>query len=121
MKKFFLPLFLFFISCSEQIDYSKNNHFSTYEIGDKLYREVYMLYYGGVFANDVYSVYITDSTSFRKYVSTSKNDQQRIITELIGDNNVIVIKVENNLFNKEDTLETKIYDISTLKKEGKFE
>ena len=120
MKKFFLPLALLFISCSEQINYSKDNHFSTYEIGNKLYREVYMLYYGGVFANDVYSVYITDSTSYRKYVSTSKNDQQRIITELI-DNNVIVIKVENNLFNKDDTLEVKIYNIPALKKEGKFE
>ena len=120
MKKFFLLLILF-SSCNEQINYSKENHHSTYKIGDDIYREVYMLYSGGVFANDVYSVYITDSSSFRKYVGTSRNDQQRIITKLIDSNNIVVVKVEKKISNKVDTLEKKIYNISTLQKEGKFE
>ena len=122
MKKFFLPLILFFVSCSEQIDYSKDDHFSTHKIKKGLYLEFYIVYAGGVYAGDVYTVYLTDSASFRKYVVTKPYDDQRVYSEEIDTDTYVVYKVEDGLFsNKERILEKKIYSISALQKEGKFE
>ena len=125
MKKFFLPLVLFLMSCDTPttINYSKDNHSLTIVVGDELYMEIYTVYSGGVFASDVITFYLTDSISFRKYVGTKGYDDQGVTPKLIDNNNVIITRSGPRLFGfgKDVVLEEKTYNIPTLKKEGKFE
>lgn len=103
-------------SCDSK--YSKKNHLNTIKINDHLYYEIYKITSGGTLASDTYSDYLTDSVNFRKYVGTVYYDDEQNRWKIIDSNTVLVyrLNIRNN-----DTLEKKIYIISDLKKEGKFE
>lgn len=103
-------------SCDSK--YSKKNHLSTIKINDHLYYEIYKITSGGTLASDTYSDYLTDSVNFRKYVGTVYYDDEQNRWKVIDSNTVLVyrLNIRNN-----DTLEKKIYIISDLKKEGKFD
>jgi len=105
------------LSCHSK--YSKKKHVGTVKIGEHLYNEIYQVYAGGVLANDSYSDYLTDSVNFRKYVGTVYYDDEKNYCKLIDSNTVLVYRL--NIRNKNDTLEKKIYLLSDLKKEGKFD
>lgn len=55
------------VSCASVDKYSKKNHLFTGVISDQLFSEVYRVESFGV-GGDVYSVYLTDSLSFRKFI-----------------------------------------------------
>lgn len=119
MKNSHLLLLLFCITLSacSNINYSKDEHLRTSKLNDSLFVETYRIYSGGVTGGDVKTTYLTDSTSFRKYVG-KKMDYQEIIASKMGKYRILVYKynIENN-----KVLNAKIYDIDELKKEGKFE
>jgi len=103
-------------SCDSK--YSKKNHISTLQVNKHLFYEIYKITSGGTLASDTYSDYLTDSVNFRKYVGTVYYDDEQNRYKLIDSNTVLVyrLNIRNN-----DTLEKKIYIISDLKKEGKFD
>jgi len=122
MKKMFFAFLIVFCACSENINYSKDNHFTTHTIKKGLYLEFYQTYAGGVYGGDVYTVYLTDSVSFRKYVGKESYDDQRIYGKEVDEDTYVVYKVEARLFsNKEKIIEKKTYSISALQKEEIFE
>jgi len=127
MKKFLLIFVLFLVSCAPKIDYSKDNPDGSRKIGNNIYRETYTTYFGCATTTDVYTVYLTDSLTFRVYVGTVYyTDTQFIGTVQIDDDNILVYKTDKEKIfqkfsNKKDTVEKKIYNIPLLKKEGKFE
>jgi len=127
MKKYFFIFVLFLVSCAPRIDYSKDNPIGSRKIGKNLYREAYTTYFGCATTTDVYTVYLTDSSTFRVYVGTVYySDTQFIGTKQVDDDNILVYKTDKEkLFqkfsNKKDTVEKKIYNIPALKKEGKWE
>jgi len=104
-------------SCDSK--YSKKNHISTLQVDKHLFYEIYKITSGGTLASDTYSDYLTDSVNFRKYVGTVYYDDEQNRYKLIDSNIVLVYRL--NIRNKNDTLEKKIYIISDLKKEGKFD
>ena len=116
IKYLFFGFLIVFCSCSENIDYSKDDHFSTRKIRDGLYSENYRI---GVYGW-VYAVYLTDSVSFRKYVC-KRTDYEWIDYEEIDEDTYVLYKGEYIFNNKERILEKKTYKISELQKEGKFE
>jgi hypothetical protein len=103
------------ISCINH--YSKKHPRSSIKIKDNLFYEVYFTSGGGVFATDTYSKYLTDSTTFRKFVGYQCDDEN-LWFSVIDNDRVLVYKIE---IHTRDTLERKMYIISQLKKEGKFE
>ena len=105
------------VSCNSK--YSKKNHIGTIKIYDHLYNEIFKVYSGGALANDSYSNYLTDSVSFRKYIGTVYYDDEELYCKTLDTNRILVYIL--NIRNKNDTLEKKVYLLSDLKKEGKFE
>jgi len=121
MKKMFFVFLIVFCACSENINYSKDELFTIGTIREGLYRESYRVYAGGVYGGDVYTYYLTDSVSFRKYVGKKLYDDQRIYCEEVDEDTYIVYKVEARIFSdKEKIVEKKRYRISALQKEGKL-
>lgn len=108
---------LLFTSCTSK--YSKEHHEGTGIIDSNLYRERFLVYSGGAFANNSYSFYITDSANFRKYIGTVYYDDEQLFCNVLDSNRVLVYRAKRN--NEHDTLEKKIYLLSDLKKEGKFD
>jgi len=102
--------------------YSKDNHLKTTEIKDSLYNEIF-----GIRSrfSDVehYSEYITDSVSFRKYVCTHDFGEW-LYGEILKDDVLAVYKIVGNVQENQpvfDTIPIETYNISVLKREGKFE
>ena len=136
---FFTILLLLFNCCyynysnyNNYPNYSKDNHRSTRKIGDNLYKETYTTYKGNATTTDSYTVYLTDSLTFRVYIGTVLDEGTEFIgTIQIDDDNVFVYKTEEKFdadfvnskgaIRNRDTLEKKTYNIPALKKEGKFE
>ena len=128
MKKYSFLIFLIVIcSCCGKVNYSKDKPIGVRKIGDNLYREMYQTYAGNAFTSDSYTVYLTDSLTFRVYVGTVNQMYEQFIGIMqIDDDNVLVYKTDKSklfqkITSKKDTVEKKIYSISALQKEGKFE
>ena len=115
-KFIFLIFCLIIISCKD-INYSKDNHLNTIEIGANIFKERYIIYNGGVTGGSVCSVYLTDSIRFRKYIGKHM-DYEKVLTCKISEDLILVYKIKSDSYK---VLESKIYSISELKKEGKFE
>jgi len=124
MKTFLLLFVLLFVSCSNQINYSKENHAKTWVIGCGLYTESFKTYTGGATTSNSYSYYITDSIHFRKFIGQRRYDDERILWNKIDDR-IVVHKITRDLtFRKGftyDTIQIGNYKIDELVKEGKFE
>lgn len=114
---FLLFVILLLTSCTSI--YSKKQHEGTGIIDSNLYRERFLVYSGGALANDSYSYYLTDSVNFRKYIGTIYYDDEQLYCKSLDSNKILVYRAKRN--NENDTMEKKIYIISDLKKEGKFE
>jgi hypothetical protein len=108
---------LLFTSCSSK--YSKEYHVGTGLIDTNLYRERFLVYSGGALANSSYSIYLTDSLNFRKYLGTVHYDDEQLFIKVSDSNEILVYRAKRN--NENDTLEKKIYLLSDLKKGGKFD
>ncbi len=114
---------IFFNSCSSNNKYSKENHLFTDVVADQLYSESYRIESFGV-GGDVYSMYLTDSLSFRKFVSVYYDNES---FEFIVENNIVqVIKKEesggiNNPKFKRKVIEEYQFSLNELKEKKEFE
>lgn len=112
-----LVLTLIVQSCDSK--YSKKNHLNTLQLDNHLFYEIYKITSGGTLASDTYSYYLTDSVNFRKYVGTIYYDDEHLYCQSVDSNHVLVYRAKKK--NVNDTLDKKVYVLSELKKEGKFE
>ena len=100
--------------------YSKKEHVGTLQLSEQIFLETYLITAGGVLASDTYSSYLTDSISFRKYIGTIYSDHEHLYTELLNSNHVLVYRGSRR--DRGDTIgNKKIYELSRLRKAGKFE
>ena len=116
--RFFVLVFLIFavLSCDDYNN-SKEYPYGVYGIDNELYCETYKVYSGSVPGGDVYTVYLTDSVSVRKYLG-KEMDYEQILVYKFHNNKVLSCKINTDTYKVK---KTEIYDISELKKEGKFE
>lgn len=130
MKKFphtaiilaFLILSLLFNGCGYG-NCGDNNHIRTDSISRNIYAEWYHCYCGGATTTDVEYVYLTDSTSFRKYVGDSDYPYHTLILESRNDSIVDVYQKKEVGIYPEPRYKTKLmksYNINELKKKNKF-
>lgn len=115
-------LVLSFAACSSYDEYSKKEFLFSDSIGNQLYTESYRVASYGV-RGDVYSVYVTDSVYFRKFIAVYYDNESFEFT--IDNDHILVIKLEetggiNNLTFPSPTQEYK-FPLNSLKNEGKFE
>jgi hypothetical protein len=98
----------------------KDNHVDSVKIGDNLFCEYYNVFSQGAFGTGLETVYLTDSLNFRKYIDVCDEGYEYIWNNVISNSilHLYKVRIENN---KVDTLWTREYNISQLKKEGKFE
>jgi hypothetical protein len=93
----FILFFTFLVSgfiitaCTSK--YSKEHHEGTGIIKSNLYRECFLVYSGGVLANNSYSYYLTDSANFRKYIGTVYFDDEQILCKVLDTNRILVYNV----------------------------
>ena len=105
------------LSCANKE--SKKNLFSVIPVCNGLYREKFIVFSGGAYSAERYSYYLTDSTSFRKYIGTHE-EEENFSYRCYGDS-VFVEKVSYKIPNHIDILERKDFSSNLLKKEHKFE
>lgn len=114
---------VFFNSCSSKTKYSKDNHLFTDLIADQLYSEAYRIESYGV-GGDIYSMYLTDSLNFRKFISLYYDNES--FEYKIDNNEVLIIKkqesggVSNPKFKKR-AIEKYRFSLISLKEQKKFE
>ena len=101
---------------------SKKNHPSITPFCDgKMYVEDYTVFgEGGAIGGNVKSSYLTDSTNFRIYIGTYDEGDGGYSYKCEGDS-VTIYEVTGRSMNKNKIVSTKIYNISTLKNDKKFE
>lgn len=120
MKRYYLFLIALFeitLSCTSK--HSKKSHVITGVVSENLYRECFQIYSGGVFANDSYSFYLTDSVHFRKYIGTVYFDDESLISKNLDSNRIVVFKTNRHDSNIE--INKSIYYLDKLREEGIFE
>lgn len=118
MKKIYLLLlFLGAIVCCCNSDLrNKSHHCGTSQISNTLYIESYLIWSGGATSGDCVSEYITDSTTFRKYITTVLDHYWPVIT-VNGDS--IIVDLNNYCTPVND--QTLIFSIKQLQQEGIWE
>ncbi len=122
-KYFIFFIAITFVACKGTfIDhYSKDDFIGSLKIRDSLYIETYRIYAGGVWGGDVHTVYLTDSTNFRKFIGEEEDDEM-ISFYLINDDSICLYKKTEHIIKIfSDTVFKKIYSIPELKREGKWE
>ena len=117
-------LALLFTSCGFG-DCGDDNHYRTDTLSNGIYVEKYFCFCGGVSTTDVFYVYLTDSTSFRKYVGSEDFPSEIVVVKSRNDSIVDVyikkeVGVEDHKY-KYKTKQEKSYNINTLKKKNKFD
>ena len=106
------------ISCVNYKDKSSIDDVSA--IGNNLYLERYEVYGGGVFSGDVLSYYVTDSINFRKYIGSTKSDDERIIIKYTR-TQLRIVKYKNAYNERPDTTQVSFESISNLIEEKIWE
>lgn len=99
---------LFLYGCIDKRN--KENHVITWDAGNGLYIEQYIVYQGGVYAGELRSYWLTDSIGFDKYLFVIE-DKETIKYETIG-NNLIIQKISRRTKNKGEVLYEYIRDLN---------
>ncbi len=119
MKKLLYIILIIFTQCSNEN--SKEKHFSTIKICDKIYIETYIVFSSGAYGNDKHADYITDSINFRKFIGTEDTENEILFTQCQGDS----LFVKKSSINRENDsvkiIFKNIYSKKQLIKEGKFD
>ena len=117
----FLSLSLLCAGCGYG-DCGENKHFKTQELSKNVYEEEYRCYCGGATTTDVIYVYITDSTSFRKYVG--KYDELDLLYCESKSDTIVDVYQKKDVGMIKHVYKTKLlksYNINDLKKQNKFD
>ena len=119
---FILILFFLFRFFGCRGDRSKAEHLPTIKVCDgRLYVETYMIFNSGAFGGDRVSEYLTDSVSFRMYVETFDDAQERIAYQCKGDSICVYRKQIIDSTNSFKLTSTRPLSVLDLKKKKVFE
>lgn len=128
MKKIivsFLILIICFLGvwhCHNYYYFGKKNPLKTHSIGNGIYEERFKSFEGGVLMGNITTYYITDSTTFRKYIGNC--DEDEMFKCNVENGNIKIVKWSwKNWYKdkKEIPIDSIYHSISELKREGKFE
>lgn len=105
-------------------DCGDDNHYRTDTLSNGFFVEKYRCFCGGVSTTDVFYVYLTDSTSFRKYVGMEDFPDETVTLKSRNDSIVDVyinknVGVADHKYKYKSKLDNS-YNINTLKKKNKF-
>ncbi len=95
---------------------SKRSHNFTFKIKKGLYVEVYNVGLLG----DLKSKYLTDSTTFRKYIGTFDDQRIGYSFDFTGDS-IYVRKLNTEFGNEKKVVEVRVFNINELRKKRHFE
>lgn len=112
---FFILLQLLCSSCGESFQ-DKSHHCGTTPISDSIFVERYLIWTGGATNGDCVSEFITDSTTFRKYITTV-NDHYWPDISVKGDS--IIVYLNTYCMPIRDS--TIVFSLKELKKKGLWE
>lgn len=106
---------------------SRGERMGSQEIAKRLFKEVNLIYNKGAIGGSICSVYLTDSTSFRKYIGKENDNEGFIILYYerlgISEDIVLAIKYAESV----DTtcpirvIDCKSYALTQLKESGSWE
>lgn len=114
---FYILVIALFIGCVDKR--SKNEFEGSWRICDNLYIELYSVFSSGALGGDLLSAYLTDSTSFRKYLGTFDDAKGGYHCECKGDSIIVNEVIRNQIRVKIRPIES--FSLSQLKKKREFE
>ena len=117
IRIFLVIILIVFSSCAQRpCPSTKGIRMGSAEIINGLYREANLLYDGGAIGGSVRSVYLTDSSSFRKFIGKVYDNEEYDI--LFSEGLIYAIKVDIHSYH---VLECKAFVLSQLEAVGKWE
>jgi hypothetical protein len=125
MKKIISNLIILLIllygikSCHHYVFFGKKELLRAKLIDNNVFEEKFKSFSGGVLMSNTYTYYVTDSSNFRKYLGAC-DDKEFFRCHIKGDT-IVVVKTSWRNSNYEKPIETTIFSIKNLKKEGNFE
>ena len=128
MKKIIINFFVLMICiyglwyCHDYYFFGKKNPLKTHFLGNGIYEERFKSFEGGVLMGNIITYYITDSTTFRRYIGNC--DEDEMFKCKVENEYIKVVKWSwKNWYKteKETPADSAIYSIKELKLEGKFE
>ncbi len=106
--------------CHRAVFFNKANHINTFILGEGIFEEKFQPFSGGVLMSDTYSYYLTDSTKFRTLLGQC-DEKERYRCIVKGDS-IRAVKYSRRIkYGKEIPIDSVIYSISKLKRDGNFE
>jgi hypothetical protein len=106
-------------SCHHYVFFGKKELLRAKLIGSNIFEEKFKSFGGGVLMSSTYTYYVTDSTSFRKYLGHC-DDKEFFRCHIKGDT-IVVVKTSWRNSNYEKPIGTTYFSIKDLKQEGDFE
>jgi len=114
--------FIAFILTSCRNNKSKKDHIVTIALNNKqVFVEKYRIYGGSAYDGGIVSVYLTDSSNFRKYIGTYDNSHQSYKYECNGDSVRIILRENEDTSNNYKIVSQTLYSISFLKDKKSFD
>jgi len=100
--------------------HDKSNHEFTTKITDGIYLETYSIYRQGAWGTDIFTDYLTDSTSFRLFIDTYDTEDEAISFS-VKEDTIILTKYHFTKDREKDIVYKKIFPIEELKSINRFE
>ena len=106
--------------CHRAVFFNKENHINTFNLREGIYEEKFQPFSGGVLMSDTYSYYLTDSTKFR--VLLGQCDEKELYRCITDGDTIKAVKYSRRIHNgREIPIDSMIYSIKELRKQGRFE
>jgi hypothetical protein len=125
-KKVIIKIVIFVIlvfgiyKCHRAVFYNRTNHLNTFILGEGVFEEKFQPFSGGVLMSDTYSYYLTDSTKFR--ILLGQCDEKELYRCVAQGDSIKAVKHSRRIhYGKETPIDSVIYSIKELKREGNFE
>lgn len=93
--------------------------YQTYKSSQHIYLESYCVHGSGALGSDLYSSYLTDSLSFRKYVGTYDDGEEIISAKYRGDSIIVTKTILTSPYSKKTS--TQIFSLKQLVKQHSFD
>jgi len=114
---FYILVIVVFVGCVDKR--SKSEFKTSFRTCESLYIELYRVYGSGALGGDLLSAYLTDATSFRKYLGTFDDADGGYYCECKGDS--IVVGEVSKKSTSIKTGQVGSFSLSELKKKGEYE
>jgi len=105
--------------CNNTLKMSKDRHQHTEKLSNGIFKEKFETFSGGVLMTNDYSYYVTDSTTFRKFIGDC--DEKEIYRCIVLGDTIRAIKYSRRIhYGKDTPIDSVFFSIKALKKDGVF-